>query len=61
MAFGLITPPVGTCLFLCSGIARVSVTKVIALTVPLLGAMLLMLLLIVYSPAIVTWLPSRIN
>lgn len=58
LAFGLVTPPVGTCLFLCSGIAKVSVTKVIVQTLPLLAAMLAVLMLMVFFPSLVTWLPS---
>lgn len=58
LAYGLITPPVGTCLYLCAGIAEVSVTKVIGKTLPMLAAAIAVLVVIAAFPPIVTWLPS---
>jgi tripartite ATP-independent transporter DctM subunit len=58
LAYGLITPPVGTCLYLCAGIAQVSVTRVIGKTMPMLAAAIAVLILIAAFPPLVTWLPS---
>lgn len=61
LAYGLITPPVGTCLYLCAGIANVSVTKVIVSTLPLLATAIAALFVITAFPSIVTWLPRLIG
>ena len=57
LCIGVCTPPVGTLLFVGSGVAKVSVTKVIKPLLPLLGAMVLVLFLITYFPEISLWLP----
>ncbi len=61
LAYGLITPPVGTCLYLCAGIADVSVTKVIVKTLPMLISAIVVLILIAMFPPLVTWLPSLMH
>ena len=58
LAYGLITPPVGTCLYLTAGIAHVSITRVIVSTLPMLAVMIAMLVLIALVPGITTWLPT---
>jgi len=57
LSIGLCTPPVGTILFVGSGIANVSVSKVIKPLLPFLAIMILVLLLVVYIPAISMVLP----
>ncbi len=57
LCIGVCTPPVGTLLFVGSGVAKVPVTKVIKKLMPVLGAMTLVLLIITYVPAISLWLP----
>jgi len=57
LCIGVCTPPVGTLLFVGSGVAKVSVTKVIKPLLPLLGAMVFVLFLITYFPEISLWLP----
>jgi tripartite ATP-independent transporter DctM subunit len=57
LCIGVCTPPVGTLLFVGSGVAKVPVTKVIKQLMPLLGVMTLVLLLITYVPIISLWLP----
>lgn len=57
LCIGVCTPPVGTLLFVGSGVAKVPVTKVIGKLMPLLGAMTVVLLIITYVPAISLWLP----
>ena len=57
LCIGICTPPVGTLLFVGSGVAEVPVTKVIKPLLPLLGVMFLVLLLITYFPELSLWLP----
>ncbi len=61
LALGLITPPVGTCLYLTSSIAKVSVTRVIVTIIPFVSTITAILLLIALVPGLSTWLPSVLN
>ncbi|MEL6124725.1 MAG: TRAP transporter large permease, partial [Bacteroidota bacterium] len=58
LCIGLCTPPVGTILFVGSGVAGVSVTEVIRPLLPLLITMILVLLLITFIPGLSLWLPQ---
>ncbi len=58
LCIGLCTPPVGTILFVGSGIAKVSVSKVVKPLIPLLITMIVVLFLITYFPQLSLWLPS---
>ncbi|QFT01650.1 Sialic acid TRAP transporter permease protein SiaT (plasmid) [Labrenzia sp. THAF191b] len=57
LALGLVTPPVGLCLFVSSGIAGVPVHKVFSASIPYLVAMAIVLLLVTFVPQIFLWLP----
>ncbi len=57
LCFGLITPPVGTSLFVGCRIANLPITAVIRPMLPLLPIMIAILLLVTYVPQIVMWLP----
>ncbi|WP_299550819.1 TRAP transporter large permease [Seonamhaeicola sp.] len=57
LCVGLCTPPVGTILFVGSGIAKVSVSQVVKPLLPFLFIMVLVLMLITYIPEISMWLP----
>lgn len=57
LCIGVCTPPVGTLLFVGSGVAKVPVTKVIKPLLPLLGVMVLVLLLLTFIPELSLWLP----
>ena len=57
LCIGVCTPPVGTLLFVGSGVAKVPVTKVIKPLLPLLAVMVGVLMLITYFPEISLWLP----
>jgi len=57
LCIGLCTPPVGTILFVGSGIANVSVSKVVKPLMPFLLIMVIVLLLITYIPEISMYLP----
>ena len=58
LCIGLCTPPVGTILFVGSGVANVSVTQVVKPLLPFLLIMVIVLLLITYIPAISMYLPT---
>ncbi|MCP4398057.1 MAG: TRAP transporter large permease [bacterium] len=57
LCFGLITPPVGTSLFVGCRIANLPITAVIPPMLPLLPMMIAVLMLVTYVPEIVMWLP----
>ncbi|MDP2059309.1 MAG: TRAP transporter large permease, partial [Flavobacteriaceae bacterium] len=61
LCVGLCTPPVGTVLFVGSGVAKVSVTEVIKPLLPFLVVMILVLLLVSYIPEITLFLPNLFN
>jgi tripartite ATP-independent transporter DctM subunit len=61
LCIGLCTPPVGTVLFVGSGVAKVSVTQVIKPLLPFLAVMILVLLLVSYIPEITLFLPNLFN
>jgi tripartite ATP-independent transporter DctM subunit len=57
LTFGLITPPVGTSLFVGCRIARISMTELIPPMLPLLAIMVGVLLFVTYVPESFMWLP----
>jgi len=61
LCIGLCTPPVGTILFVGSGIAKVSVSDVIKPLLPFLLIMIIVLFLITYIPEISMFLPRIFN
>jgi tripartite ATP-independent transporter DctM subunit len=58
LVIGLVTPPVGTTLFVASGIGRVEVSQLVPHVLRFLIVMLIVQLLVTYVPAITTTLPS---
>ncbi len=58
LSFGLITPPVGTSLFVGCRIANLPITAVVRPMLPFLPIMIAILFLVTYMPAIIMWLPS---
>ncbi len=61
LCIGLCTPPVGTILFVGSGVAKVSVSQVIKPLIPFLIAMIVVLMLITYIEPLVMWLPGLVE
>jgi tripartite ATP-independent transporter DctM subunit len=57
LTFGLITPPVGTSLFVGCRIAKISMTEIIPPMLPLLAIMIAVLLFVTYVPESFMWLP----
>ncbi|MFA6507006.1 MAG: TRAP transporter large permease, partial [Treponemataceae bacterium] len=58
LAIGLFTPPVGVCLFIACGIAEISIADTVRAFIPFFLAMVVVLLLITYIPALVMFLPN---
>ncbi|EAR68745.1 MULTISPECIES: TRAP transporter large permease [Bacillus] len=58
LVIGLVTPPVGVCLFVASQIGKVSIGKTAKELVPFLGVSLAVLLLVAFVPQISLFLPS---
>lgn len=61
LAFGLVTPPVGICLFVASSIAKVKLHRVFVVSVPYLIAMFAVLLLVTFVPRVYLWLPRMLG
>jgi TRAP-type C4-dicarboxylate transport system permease large subunit len=55
---GLLTPPVGSVLFIGSAVGRVSMERVVKATLPFYLCMIITLLLITFVPGTSLWLPS---
>jgi tripartite ATP-independent transporter DctM subunit len=58
LGMGLLTPPVGGVLFVGSAIAKLPIEQVTRALYPFFGAMLVVLALVTYVPAISLWLPG---
>ena len=55
---GLLTPPVGSVLFIGSAVAKLPMEKVVKATLPFYFCMIVSLLLITFIPEISLWLPN---
>ncbi|MEM8958765.1 MAG: TRAP transporter large permease [Pseudomonadota bacterium] len=60
LMIGLTTPPVGVCLFVCAGIARLPLGPVVRAVTPFLISNILVLLAVSYFAPLATWLPSQV-
>lgn len=58
LAMGLITPPVGACLFAICNVTKLSIEDLTRESLPMIAAVLVALLLIVYVPQITLLLPN---
>lgn len=61
LGMGLITPPVGATLFVGCAVGRVPISEMVRTIWPFYLAMLVVLALITYVPAISLWLPSMLK
>ena len=57
---GVVTPPVGLNLFAVSGTSRIPLPQVLKGTIPFFLGDLAVLLLVIFFPALATWLPSQL-
>lgn len=58
LVIGLVTPPVGTCLFIVSSISRLRLEVVARALLPFIVASVVVLLIVAYVPAATLWLPG---
>lgn len=57
LGIGLITPPVGLCLYVGSQVSGLRLEKVIVAAAPYIPALIVVVVLMIFFPQIVTWLP----
>jgi len=57
LGIGLITPPVGTVLFVASAVSKQKIEQVVTAMLPFYGVLFIVLMLITYIPALSLWLP----
>ena len=58
LMIGLTTPPVGVCLFVASGIAKLSIVQTTKAIIPFLFVSIVILLLVAFIPPLTLFLPS---
>lgn len=61
LMIGLITPPVGACLYMVSEVADIKVERVIVSVLPFIVPLILTLLIVTYVPQIVLFLPNLLH
>jgi tripartite ATP-independent transporter DctM subunit len=61
LSIGLLTPPVGSLLFVGSAVGRVSIEALVKALLPFFITLLLVLALVTYIPAISLWLPKQMG
>jgi C4-dicarboxylate transporter, DctM subunit len=57
---GVVTPPVGLNLFAVSGTSRIPLQSVIKGTIPFFVGDAIVLLLVIFTPELATWLPDKL-
>jgi C4-dicarboxylate transporter DctM subunit len=57
---GVVTPPVGLNLFAVSGTSKIPLPQVLKGTIPFFLGDLAVLLLVIFFPALATWLPDQL-
>lgn len=55
LTIGLLTPPVGTALYVASNISKVSLARLSVAALPFVGVMLFVLMLVTFIPGMTTW------
>ncbi len=60
LVIGLITPPLGVCLFIACSIARITLEQIVKAILPFLMAAIGILFLVTYVPELVLWLPKMV-
>lgn len=58
VVIGLVTPPVGLCLFITSAISQISIEDISRRAAPMIGICVLVLLIVTYLPDVALYLPS---
>lgn len=58
LMIGLITPPVGLCLYVACGISNISLERISKAVIPFLIVEIIVLLIVTYCPPVTLWLPK---
>lgn len=61
LTIGLVTPPVGMCLFIASGIANTRLVSVFREAIPYVMVLLVVLMIVTYLPQTYLWLPRMMG
>ncbi|WP_182112180.1 MULTISPECIES: TRAP transporter large permease [unclassified Actinotalea] len=61
LSIGTITPPVGPILFVGAKVANISIEAVIRRLLPFFGALVLVLLMVIFTPSLSMWLPTQLG
>ena len=61
LGIGLITPPVGTVLFVGSAVARLPIEQVVKALLPFFGLLVIDLAIVTYVPGLSMWLPRAMG
>lgn len=60
LVIGLITPPLGVCLFIACSIAKISLEQIIKAILPFLIAAIAVLFVVTYIPELTLWIPRMV-
>ncbi len=60
LGIGLVTPPVGTVLYVASGVANVKLEELVRSLLPFLATLLLVLVLLIFFPDLVMFIPNLV-
>ena len=61
LAVGLLTPPLGVCLFVVCGVTKIDLGVIIRSVMPFLAVEIAVLLLVTYAPAIILFIPKYLG
>jgi tripartite ATP-independent transporter DctM subunit len=61
LCIGLITPPVGTVLYVGCGLSKISIGEITKPLLPFISVMFVVLLLITYIPSLITFIPNLVK
>jgi len=61
LCIGVITPPVGPVLFIGAKVADVSIEDVFRRLLPFFGALVVILLMVIFTPSLSLWLPTQLG
>ena len=61
LSIGTITPPVGPILFVGAKVADISIEDVIRRLLPFFGALILVLIMVIFTPSLSMWLPTQLG
>ena len=61
LCLALVTPPVGACLFVACGVARISMEQIVRRIMPFIVVSIILLLMVTYIPQLTLWIPQLLH